>query len=90
MAVATPIVHLNGSSASVLLAANRTAHASISTALDNLKAAEPNGRDYYLVAGRYEVARAEHVARLAALEKVQRELHEIIMSLFEQAAARAR
>lgn len=70
-----PTIHLGGSAKSHLLDAYMGASDALRTAIGKLTEAEPNGRDYYPQGdGAIGEAIREHVARLAALESVLRDI----------------
>jgi hypothetical protein len=70
-----PSVHLNGSGRVELCKQLETAHTALESAREALGAARPHARDYYVQSpGAFELARAEHVSRLRAIEGVQGEL----------------
>lgn len=73
-----PTIHMNGSSADVLVEGYAEASSAITTALEKLAAAAPNARDYYPQGDdAFEQARMEHFARLARLQSVRDELAEL-------------
>lgn len=66
-----PVIHLNGTSASELLDSHRAALKGLGGALDALRRAAPNGRDYYpLGPDAFAEARDAHLARVAAIEGI--------------------
>lgn len=70
-----PTIHLNGSAKSRLLDAYMDASDALRVALAKLTEAEPNGRDYYPQGdGAIGEAIREHVARLAAVQAVLRDM----------------
>ena len=69
-----PTIHRNGTSASVLLEQAREACDAARGLLKALIKADPNGRDYYLRDGAFEVARREHEARFRAVGDVLRDM----------------
>ncbi len=70
-----PQVNINGSSARSLLEDNREAWRALETAREALQKAMPNGRDYQTAEpGAYQAAREQHLARIAAVVKIQEEL----------------
>lgn len=76
-----PMVHMNGTSRGELQRQLHDAHAAITKALNALKGAAPNARDYYPKGDdAYKTARDQHIDRLTRLETVQTEL----LWIFEQ------
>lgn len=88
MKLQAPIVHLNGSSAANLIEQHKDAIRAIAAAQDALCSAAPHARDYYVVPGAFELARAQHQERLDRLAAVREELELIARSV--QFADRAR
>jgi hypothetical protein len=74
-----PIVHLNGSGKTNLLAFYKNAVNSLALAIDDLKHTAPHGRDYYVYpyAPTLNKANSEHLSRLERLESVYAELLEL-------------
>lgn len=73
-----PTIHLNGSSRGDLFDAYVDATVAVEAAIDAVAKASPHGRDYYPQGGdAFDKARAEHNARLEALNKVANELHRL-------------
>ena len=68
--IITPIIHLNGSGKRALLDQLCTANRSVHNAMDALRQASPNGRDYYPDPGRLQKAEAQYRARMEHLEAV--------------------
>ncbi len=80
--LACPTVHLNGSHGPTLLETLSTAYSAIGDAVRALQATGPNGRDYYPQgADAIRTAQAQHVARLAALAGVERDLLTIALNV---------
>lgn len=78
--IIAPTVHLNGTSRESLLDDYRKATQSVIQATNVLCANAPNARDYYVQsADAYTRARAEHMARVAALARV----HEELVAIYE-------
>ncbi len=75
-ALVLPIVHLNGTSKQELLEQRETAYAAVQTALDALRGMSPNGRDYYPVPGRLELALEQHTRRMKTLTDLMKELEQ--------------
>lgn len=74
-----PTVHLNGTSKDDLLEQVASAGDAVGRAIDALVLAQPNARDYYPQGSdAFSMATREHLARLAALETVKRELYELL------------
>ena len=65
-----PVIHLNGDRATTLLTRLESAVTAVAAALDALQATAPNGRNYYLVPGRLELATQQHTARKEHLQHV--------------------
>jgi hypothetical protein len=89
--IAIPTVHLNGSDGSVLQTQNEAALVAVELAIEQLAAAAPHGRDYYVqgdVDRPYAVAAAQHGARLKALSEIRDGLREIVRGIRRQNEAR--
>lgn len=70
-----PVVHPNGTAAEALLAQYTSAADALRDALEVLRAAAPNERDYYLLGKKAaQQAFAEHRARVERLTVTLREL----------------
>jgi hypothetical protein len=73
-----PTIHLNGTDAQSLFEGYRTAHEAVKAAQRALAQCAPNGRDYYGQPSPppvpFNEAMAEHRARMAALETIERDL----------------
>lgn len=69
-----PIIHSNGSGKRNLLDWLGEARHAIRQGTEKLAEATPNGRDYYPVPGRMEVALAEHQRRMEVLRQLQRDI----------------
>ena len=92
MKVAIPTVHLNGTAGTVLQALNETALCAVEHAIEQLTAAGPHGRDYYVqgdIDRPFAVAAAQHGARLRVLLDTRNELREIVRGIRRQNEARA-
>lgn len=88
MTIATPTIHLNGTSAGCLRTDLSAATISIQNAVAALAETAPNGRDYYTQGPRaYEQARIEHQTRMHKLADVIRELRIIGEAIVAQEAA---
>jgi hypothetical protein len=73
--VRLPSIHLNGTDAQSLFDGYRNAHEAILAAKKALAQCAPNGRDYYVQEGNaINEAMSEHRARMAALERIERDL----------------
>lgn len=73
-----PSIHLNGTSRGDLFDAYVDATVAVEAAIDAVAKAYPHGRDYYPQGDdAFDKARAEHNARLEALNKVANELHRL-------------
>lgn len=71
-----PTIHLNGTSRSELFDTHVAAIVALDQAMAALRRAAPNGRDYYPQSPHaYAQARDEHLARLAAMDAISRDLH---------------
>jgi hypothetical protein len=79
-----PIVHFNGSSPERLAAQYEAARDAVYVALDAMREAAPNARDYYPI-GDDAFARAavEHVRRLQALEVMLKEMDQLLCRVLE-------
>ena len=62
-----PIIHMNGTSPETLLEDNLNALRAIGDALDVIHKMEFNGRDYYPVAGAFEMARDQRQVHIQHL-----------------------
>ena len=81
-----PTVHLNGTNAKDLLADNLAAWRAVRAAIDVLRAAAPNGRDYY-PQGTEAVGQAidEHWHRIGRLQSVADEIEAILKHVQKEA-----
>lgn len=71
-----PTIHLNGTSRIELFDSHVAAIVALDQAIAALRRAAPNSRDYYPQSPQaYAQARDEHLARLAAMDAISRELH---------------
>ena len=68
--IITPIIHLNGSGKRALIDQLCAAYTAVQDAIDALRLASPNGRDYYPEHGRLQKAEAQCRARMAQLQGV--------------------
>ena len=81
-AIATPTVHLNGTSKAELLQGYLEAITALREASNKIGRAGPNARDYYVQGNdAFTKARDQHVARLTKLAEVQDELEQIAEKL---------
>lgn len=79
---ATPTIHLNGTDGAVLRDTYRAAHDAMRVAMTALSDAAPNERDYYVqTPNGFSDARKQHEARVAALQKIDDELTEILCAI---------
>jgi hypothetical protein len=83
-----PTIHLNGTSPKDLLDGYRNAMDAVGAAQAALCKIEFNARDYYVVPGSWEAARAEMKVRFEALEKIYVELTEIATHCCDAVAER--
>ena len=74
MELVMPFVHPNGTTATDLLGEREVAYKALRLASEALRAMSPNGRDYYLEAGRFERAVAQHEKRVVAITLIMAEL----------------
>lgn len=73
-----PSIHLNGTSRGDLFDAYVDALVAVEAAIGEIGKTHPHGRDYYPQGDdAFDKARAEHSARLEALNKVANELHRL-------------
>lgn len=73
-----PTIHSNGTSKESLVEQWRDAYLALLNARSVLCGAAPHSRDYYPQGGcAYEMARAEHYARLVKIQAVMDELDEL-------------
>lgn len=80
--LATPTIHINGTSLEVLSKQYTDAAIAVSNAISALYSAAPNARDYYVQGpDAYNHAAKDHAERINKLNSVYRELEEIIGSL---------
>ncbi len=82
-----PHIHLNGSSAAILLAGNTDARAAIREAIEKFSATAPNMRDFYSVPNGevlFAKARAEYTTHLRHLEEMLEDLAKIARAIRKQ------
>ena len=76
--IAKPTVHLNGTGAETLMRQFEKAGQALRAALQALRDAAPNGRDYYPQGpNALRKAQEDHEARLQRLDAVLREIKEL-------------
>ena len=77
--ITKPIIHINGTSATMLTEGYLAAHRAVEGAFDTVSGIEFNARDYYVSPDpdAWKKARAEHSARLDKLREVSEELNAI-------------
>ena len=78
-----PMVHNNGTGRQELENQLSTAGAAVRSAMEALRAAYPNGRDYY-IQDTFKAACAEWDARLEALQGIYRETFQIYENVADQ------
>jgi hypothetical protein len=83
---ADPLIHLNGSSGTQLLAAYEAALTSVDKALADLRAVDFHSRDYYPRPGSWDLAHAERVKAFNALHDVRDQVTRIRDSIHTQIA----
>lgn len=75
-----PTIHLNGTGAVSLTRQYEAAYNDLRVAIASLENCSPNARDYYVQSHyAFEAARAEHVARLRALDVIQQEVADLYL-----------
>ena len=72
--IITPIIHMNGSGKRALIDQLCAAYRAVQDAMDALRQASPNGRDYYLEPGRLQKAEAQYQTRCESLKAVAESL----------------
>lgn len=86
-----PTIHLNGSNPDTLINEWGAAYLAIGEAITALAQCAPDGRDYYpLGDGAYQIAKAEHRARLTALHAMRDDLQALCDATFDAKSARER
>ena len=84
-----PTIHLNGTGAEDLLEGYRTAMEGVSNAQNAMRAAWPNGRDYYPQGpDAINVAIREHAVRLLKLEEIHADLTELAVHCHDSITGR--
>jgi hypothetical protein len=82
MTITLPTVHMNGTSRDELIRTNLKALTAVQSAIEAVRAAAPNGRDYYVQpVGSLRKAMDEHLDRLTKLTDVKDELTLILEHL---------
>lgn len=80
-----PTVHMNGTGAETLLEQTTEAARAVDEAIDKIRAAWPNGRDYYVQGDNaLREAQAEWQARVDKLMGVKKELEQIMLGIDAQ------
>lgn len=81
--LAIPSIHLNGTSQDALLEQYSNAMAAVQNAIEVLNQSAPHPRDYYpqKPTDAFFKARSQHLARLAGLESIHRELQDIALAV---------
>ena len=80
-----PTIHINGTSADVLLSQMSAAAAALTKGLRALEAAAPHARDYYVQGSdAYQAATREHGARVAKVAQVIADLEAIGVHIIRQ------
>lgn len=80
-----PLVHLNGTAASVLVEQHAAIVAALRASLEALRAGAPNARDFYPQGeDAIRQARKEHAARVEAVTNVLAEVEAILDNVVEQ------
>lgn len=76
-----PIIHLNGTSRDALLDQLCEVYSALNDAMDKLRQASPNGRDYYPVPGLMDKAIEQHRRRQRVLSDLQAEIQEQVRQM---------
>jgi hypothetical protein len=76
MSLILPVVHLNGTSKQELLELREGAYQALTRAVEALRNMAPNGRDFYPVPGRMDLALAQHTRRMKVLTDLMKEIEE--------------
>lgn len=88
--LATPTVHLNGTSANGLAEQYIAAITSLRVAQQALASGAPHPRDYYVQEPNgFQQARTEHLDRLKRLEAVEDELSMLLQAVYTQDSYRS-
>jgi predicted lipoprotein len=81
-----PTINNNGTSGKELLGQIREAYSAVEAAIDALRKAAPNGRDYQTAPeGSFEAAREAYHARLQALSEIRSDLFGVGVQIARQA-----
>jgi len=84
-----PTVHLNGTSGQDLIDQNTNAWEAVRKAIDTLRAAAPNARDYYVKSPEaFSIAQRAHEYRVSALTAVRDQLASIVEGIQDQIDAK--
>ncbi len=75
-AIVLPIIHMNGTCRAALVEELCAVYSAVNAALDTLRQAGPNGRDYYPVPGLMTQAEEQHRRRGAVLKELAYEIEE--------------
>lgn len=81
-----PIVHLNGTGKDQLIENLCKVRDMLEEAKRDLKQAAPNGRDYYTVPGRMDLAVEQHMRRMKAIDNLVDNIDSEIIAIDEQGA----
>lgn len=82
MLLTIPTIHLNGTSKERLIDGFCEVSDKINIAYEMLKQTAPNGRDYYPQGpSAFAEAEKEHLARLAKLDEVKKEIDVLILAI---------
>lgn len=79
----TPIVHLNGTSRDDLIEQRVNAVMALAQARRAVTLMAPNGRDYYVVEGLFEIAQNQHEEWMRSLHKLNAQITEEVFKLQE-------
>ena len=85
--IIVPVIHLNGDRAEALMDQLGAVWDCLENARAALRAAGPNGRNYYPSPGRLEQAIVQHTRRLMAIDALQDELKAEMDAICEQTTA---
>lgn len=81
--LAVPTIHLNGTSKDELLGQVLRAATAVGEALEALREAAPNERDYYPQFGGWKQAVEQHGARCDRLADVNEELNQLAIAIMD-------
>lgn len=79
-----PIVHLNGSGLENLLDWRSKQYAAVEALIQVIQKTAPHQRDFYVEAGAWEAAEAEHCKRLMILGELKADIELEIIRLHQQ------